>query len=185
MILSTADSMRSRMPARSVARGSGSRHRPPDAQEALTAPEGDPASSGMIEACGDMLRSGKIIALKGLGGFHLACDATNPQAVQRLRERKRRPAKPFAVMMASLEEIRQHGRITPLEEEALNRPSCPIVLISWARGSTVAREAGPRKQIPRGDAAIHASSSSPPLRCRASSCYDERKFIRRADSPNK
>ena len=117
-----------------------------DAHEALTAPDGDPRSSGMIEACGDMLRSGKIIALKGLGGFHLACDATNPQAVQKLRERKRRPAKPFAVMMASLEEVRQHGTITPLEEEALNRPSCPIVLISWAPGSTVAREAAPENR---------------------------------------
>ncbi|MBP1748688.1 MAG: hypF [Deltaproteobacteria bacterium] len=112
-------------------------------EDALTAPEGDPASSGMIEACAHMLRSGKIIALKGLGGFHLACDATNPQAVERLRERKGRFAKPFAVMMASLDVVRQHGETTAPEEEALIRPSCPIVLISRSPGSTVAREVAP------------------------------------------
>lgn len=114
-----------------------------DAHDALTAPDGDPRLSGMIEDAAGMIRSGKIIALKGLGGFHLACDATNPQAVQKLRARKRRPAKPFAVMMASLEEVRQHSTITPPEEDTLNQPSCPIVLIPWAPGSTVAREAAP------------------------------------------
>jgi hydrogenase maturation protein HypF len=113
------------------------------AYEAVTAPDGEPRSSDMIEAAADVIRSGKIIALKGLGGFHLACDAKNPQAVQMLRERKRRPAKPFAVMMASLEDVRHHGIITPQEEDTLNRPSCPIVLIRWAPGSTVAREAAP------------------------------------------
>lgn len=112
-------------------------------EEALTPPDEDPASSEMIEACAHMLRSGKIIALKGLGGFHLACDATNPQAVQRLRKKKGRFAKPFAVMMASLDEIRRNGTITPSEEEILKRPSCPIVLIPWAPGSTVVREVAP------------------------------------------
>jgi hydrogenase maturation protein HypF len=114
-----------------------------DTGEALRAPGADPGNSNTLEACAKMLSSGKIVALKGLGGFHLACDATNPQAVQTLRERKQRSAKPFAVMIASLNEIRRHGTVTPQEEELLNRPSCPIVLIDWKTESTVTREVAP------------------------------------------
>jgi hydrogenase maturation protein HypF len=114
-----------------------------DTDEALEAPGGDPGNSKTIEACAEMLSSGKIIALKGLGGFHLACDATNPQAVRTLRERKRRFAKPFAVMVASLDEVRRHGKVIPQEEELLNRPSCPVVLIDWKPGSAVACEVAP------------------------------------------
>ncbi|MHB8110871.1 MAG: carbamoyltransferase HypF [Syntrophorhabdaceae bacterium] len=112
-------------------------------EDALTAPDGSAVDSGEVEACAHLIQSGKIVALKSLGGFHLACDATNPEAVQRLRVRKRRFHKPFALMMATLDEIRQHCRTTPQEEELLNRPSCPIVLIPRGPGSTVAREVAP------------------------------------------
>jgi hydrogenase maturation protein HypF len=112
-------------------------------QEALRVPEGNPQNSKTIEACAELLRSGEVVALKGLGGFHLACDATNPRAVQTLRERKHRFAKPLAVMMASLDEIRQHCVITPQEEEVLKGPSCPIVLLKWRPESTVSRDVAP------------------------------------------
>ena len=114
-----------------------------NAEEALRAPDSGPDNSHVIETCARMLRTGKILALKGLGGFHLACDATNPEAVQELRARKSRPAKPFAVMMASLEEVRRHCAPIPSEEEVLSRPSSPIVLISRAPGSAVADEVAP------------------------------------------
>ena len=123
-------------PARSSARD----------QEALIVPEGNPQNSRTIETCVELLRSGAIAALKGLGGFHLACDATNPKAVQTLRERKQRFAKPLAVMMASLDEIRQHCAITPQEEKLLNSPSCPIVLLEWKLESAVSREVAPGNQ---------------------------------------
>jgi len=111
--------------------------------ETPTVPEGDPQNSEVIERCGELIRSGMIIALKGLGGFHLACDATNPQAVRILRERKRRIAKPLAVMMASLDEIRQHCVMVRQEEEWLKSPPCPILLLEWKSESTVVREVAP------------------------------------------
>jgi hydrogenase maturation protein HypF len=89
------------------------------------------------------LAEGKVVAIKGLGGFHLACDATNPQAVRILRERKRRIAKPLAVMMASLDEIRQHCVMVRQEEEWLKSPPCPILLLEWKSESTVVREVAP------------------------------------------
>jgi hydrogenase maturation protein HypF len=109
-------------------------------QEALTVPGGAPQNSTTVKACAELLRSGAVVALKGLGGFHLACDATNPQAVQTLRERKHRFTKPLAVMMASLDGIKQHCVITPREEELLKGPSCPIVLLEWRSESTVCRD---------------------------------------------
>jgi hydrogenase maturation protein HypF len=76
-----------------------------------------------------LLREGRIVALRGLGGFHLACDATNEQAVARLRERKRRPDKPFAVMVADLEEARERFHLATDEEAALASPRAPITLV--------------------------------------------------------
>jgi len=113
------------------------------AEEALKPPEGIPRNSKTIEETARLLCSGAITALKGLGGFHLACDATAPEAVRRLRERKRRFAKPLAVMMASLDEIHHHCLVTPKEEAWLNSPACPILLLEWKTGSTVAREVAP------------------------------------------
>jgi len=108
-------------------------------------------SQGSLVKCNDvipkaveLLKEGGILAIKGLGGFQLACDATNKQAVQRLRERKRRPAKPLAVMMVSLDEVKRHCFVSPAEERLLLSPQCPIVLLGWKQeGSSVAQEVAP------------------------------------------
>ena len=83
-----------------------------------------------------LLQQGYVLAIKGLGGFHLACDATNQTAVRLLRARKHRPAKPLAVMMATLEEIRQHCFLSEVEERLLTSPQCPIVLLPWKKESS-------------------------------------------------
>ncbi|MFC2969624.1 carbamoyltransferase HypF [Acidimangrovimonas pyrenivorans] len=77
------------------------------------------------------LQAGQILALKGLGGFHLACDARNPAALATLRARKRRPAKPFA-LMAPLETIRAHANVSDAEATLLADPAAPIVLLPRA-----------------------------------------------------
>jgi hydrogenase maturation protein HypF len=75
------------------------------------------------------LNNGKIVAVRGLGGFHLCCDAGNTQAVEELRRRKQRPAKPLAVMMANLETVRACCYLSPEEGEELNSPQRPIVVL--------------------------------------------------------
>lgn len=75
------------------------------------------------------LRMGKILAIKGLGGFHLACDATNPQAVAELRQRKGRAEKPFALMAADLTTIERLCKVSPAERELLLSRQRPIVLL--------------------------------------------------------
>lgn len=77
----------------------------------------------------DLLRRGAILAVKGLGGFHLAADATNRAAVEELRRRKRREAKPFAVMARDMEAVRRYCRVTPAEEAWLASPQAPIVIL--------------------------------------------------------
>lgn len=75
-----------------------------------------------------LLRAGRIVAVKGLGGYHLACDAANPEAVQLLRERKYRKEKPFALMARDLEVARSLARVTPGAEALLTSRARPIVL---------------------------------------------------------
>jgi hydrogenase maturation protein HypF len=77
----------------------------------------------------ELLLDGKIVAIKGLGGFHLACDATNADAVRTLRERKHRPHKPFAIMVATLDDARALCDISPEVGALLTSPQCPIVLL--------------------------------------------------------
>jgi hydrogenase maturation protein HypF len=96
-----------------------------------------------ISQAAAMLQSGAVLAIKGLGGFHLACDATNAEAVRTLRERKRRPDKPFAVMIANLDEVKAHCEVTAEEEALLASPQCPIVLLPWRSTSGVVREVAP------------------------------------------
>ena len=75
------------------------------------------------------LREGKIVAVKGLGGFHLACDAANPEAVAELRKRKTRRDKPFALMTANIASAKRWAKMTAAEEKELQLPSHPIVLM--------------------------------------------------------
>jgi hydrogenase maturation protein HypF len=90
-----------------------------------------------------LLDEGIIVALKGLGGFLLACDATTPEVVQQLRVRKRRPSKPFAVMVRDIETARRHCDLTAAEESLLLSPATPIVLARWKKESTVCRDVAP------------------------------------------
>ncbi|MBM3133367.1 MAG: carbamoyltransferase HypF, partial [Chloroflexi bacterium] len=96
-----------------------------------------------ITAAAQFLSEGKIVAIKGLGGFLLACDATNAGAVRLLRERKVRPGKPFAVMVATLDEARTHCRISPAEAALLKSAQSPIVLLQWRADSTISPEVAP------------------------------------------
>jgi hydrogenase maturation protein HypF len=82
-----------------------------------------------IRGTGALLGQGYIVAIKGLGGFHLACDATNPVAVAELRRRKGRAGKPFALMMADLDMIRRHCVVSEAEAKLLQSPASPIVLL--------------------------------------------------------
>jgi hydrogenase maturation protein HypF len=94
--------------------------------------KGKPVDSGdVIKAASQLLKEGKILALKGLGGFHLACDATSEEAINTLRARKRRRAKPLAVMISTIEEIEKHCLVSPEEKKLLKSPQCPIVLLRW------------------------------------------------------
>ncbi len=84
------------------------------------------------------LRAGRIVAVKGLGGYHLACDATDATAVGRLRDRKRRWAKPFAVMVRDLTAARALCHVTATEAVLLAGPARPIVLLVARRRGTPA-----------------------------------------------
>ena len=85
----------------------------------------------------EIIRSGGIVAIKGLGGYHLCCDATNEGAVQRLRDRKRRWGKPLAVMVRSLERARDLCDVSETEEEVLTSAPAPIVLLRRRRDPAV------------------------------------------------
>lgn len=76
-----------------------------------------------------LLRSGEIVAIKGLGGYHLVCDALNKPAVERLRIIKKRPYKPFALMANSLDTIKKYCRVSPAEGKMLTGSQKPIVLL--------------------------------------------------------
>ncbi|WP_162970267.1 carbamoyltransferase HypF [Helicobacter pylori] len=78
--------------------------------------------------CAKDIQKGKIIALKGLGGFALLCDARNFQTIERLRLLKNRPLKPFALMFKDLNSVKQHAFLNALECESLNSASAPILL---------------------------------------------------------
>jgi len=80
-------------------------------------------------ACAQAIRDGRVLAVKGLGGFHLMANARNEDAVQRLRDHKHREEKPFALMAPALEHIRALCAVSDLEARLLKSPECPIVLL--------------------------------------------------------
>ena len=90
-----------------------------------------------------LLSEGGIVAIKGIGGFHIACNAYDEDAVRRLRELKHRPAKPFAVMMRNIESVKAQCETIPLQEEILKGHQKPIILLPRKDGSTLARSVAP------------------------------------------
>ncbi len=96
-----------------------------------------------ITAARRAIIDGKIVAVKGIGGFHLCCDATNETAVARLRKLKNRPAKPFAVMMRNLETAEAECEIGPEQEEVLCGHQKPIILLPRKDGSRLAPSIAP------------------------------------------
>ena len=101
--------------------------------------EGEDAIRGAAQA----LKAGKIVALKGLGGFHLLCDATSPDAVMRLRRRKKRAAKPFAVMFADMQSLGESAGVSDKEAELIVSKEKPIVIVSKGSESMVCNEVAP------------------------------------------
>ncbi len=98
-----------------------------------------------IQRARTLLSQGHILAIKGLGGFHLACDATNSTAVTELRARKLRVDKPFALMMPDLETVKQHCFVSDAEQELLQSTARPIVLLKRKPESTIAKEVAPNQ----------------------------------------
>ena len=85
-----------------------------------------------VDAASRLLAEGRIVAIKGLGGFHLACDATSVDAVAELRRRKRRWAKPLALMARDLATVRRYCAVSAAEAEMLSGPAAPILLLEIA-----------------------------------------------------
>ncbi len=89
------------------------------------------------------LATGRTVAIKGIGGYHLAVDATNNRAVARLRRRKARPDKPFAVMVADVGGAEEIAHVGPVERDALRSASAPIVLMKARIGTGVSTQVAP------------------------------------------
>jgi hydrogenase maturation protein HypF len=100
-----------------------------------------------IRKTADLLAEGKIVAVKGIGGFHLACDAVNNEAVDLLRKRKFREDKPFAVMARDLDTIKKYCEVSPEEEKLLTSYKRPVVLLKRALHSGGTQSAD--KTVPR------------------------------------
>jgi len=97
-----------------------------------------------IKRASQLLKKGKILAIRGLGGFQLACDATDTDVVGLLRQRKQRPSKPFAVMLPALKDVERHCTLSDVERKLLQSPESPIVLLKWNRSeSDIATSVGP------------------------------------------
>jgi len=102
-----------------------------------------PPQAAVLAEAVQLLRGGATLAVKGLGGFHLCCDARNPDAVARLRARKRRPGKPFAVMVATPAEARRLADLADDQAALLASPARPIVIAPRAAGYDLADEVAP------------------------------------------
>jgi hydrogenase maturation protein HypF len=96
-----------------------------------------------LDATASLIKAGAIVALKGIGGFHLACDARNEQAVTELRRRKRREQKPLAVMVANIDDAGRLVHVDDAEVTTLASPRRPILLARRAPGSSVADAVAP------------------------------------------
>ena len=94
----------------------------------------------------NMLSEGKIFAIKGLGGYHLACDGLNETVVQTLRERKKRPFKPLAVMIKDIETVKKYCRVCKLEEKILTGIKKPIVILNQKESYNLSQNIAPNQK---------------------------------------
>ncbi|WP_313562895.1 carbamoyltransferase HypF [Ruminiclostridium cellobioparum] len=99
-----------------------------------------PDSRQCLEYITGIIKSGRIAAVKGIGGYHLACDALDSGAVGRLRSRKNRDDKPFALMMKSLETIQNYCHVNEKEKQLLESPASPVVLLRKKEGIVLPEE---------------------------------------------
>ena len=99
-----------------------------------------------VEKTAELLKQGYIVAIKGLGGFHLAVDAVNNDAVSMLRSRKHREEKPLAIMSCNIEHIRKYAYVQPEEEELLKSLHRPIVILKKMKSNPLSKEVSPRNR---------------------------------------
>ncbi len=90
------------------------------------------------------IKLGDVVAIKSLGGFHLVCDATSNYAVNKLRQRKNRPSKPFAVMFKNLDSIKQTAKLSLKEEEVITSKEKPIVLVTKKESALLSSSVAPK-----------------------------------------
>ncbi len=109
----------------------------------LTLTMGEPVNEDPIDAAAALLRAGRIVAVKGLGGYQLACRADDRDAVARLRRRKHREEKPFALLVAAVDEARELVELDDLAARALCGPEAPIVLAPRRESAAVAAAVAP------------------------------------------
>ena len=95
---------------------------------------GDEMVGDATQEAARLIERGMIVAVKGLGGYHLACLATDPHVISRLRERKKRPAKPFALMFRNIGVVERYARLDEKERRLLSSPESPIVLLRRSGG---------------------------------------------------
>jgi hydrogenase maturation protein HypF len=113
-----------------------------------------------VEAAASLIQQGEIVAIKGIGGFHLACDATNEEAVAKLRARKRRFHKPFALMARDMQVIKQHCVVSEQEAELLQHHSAPIVVLAVAKTGHETKSVAPSYSPSNADLIEPATGAS-------------------------
>ena len=154
----------------------------PKAWLEVTAPQWKDTAAGedCIARAAAILRAGGVVAVQGIGGVHLACDAANEPAVARLRTIKRRAHKPLAVMVDSVESARSLAHVSDDEAALLMSPQAPIVLLRRREGAQLARA------IATGNDHVGAMIVYSPLHhlimrdCRSPARYDQRQPAGRA-----
>lgn len=123
-------------------RAEGVRH--DDNTDAATGGVGVPAAdAATCASIRSLLKSGRLLAIKGVGGYHLACNALDEAAVGRMRERKHREAKPFALMCRDIDVVREHCELSVDEERVLTSPARPIVLVRRREPGVLCDEIAP------------------------------------------
>lgn len=134
-----------------------------------------------VHRAAKMLREGRVVAVKGVGGFQLLCDGLDPAAVRRLRDRKHRPHQPFALLVPDLAMVRQFAHCDALESQQLRSSAGPIVLLRPREDGQVRPAAGVAPDVPRvgvmlPTSGLHAQLARAvgrPLVCTSGNVHDE------------